>query len=140
MRVKDEFIRLLRLRCPHCGESPMFTPLTQVRGLHGWFDTRLGCPRCEYLFVREPGYFLLATWGVVFFPASVLGTTLMIILPHWFSLSENGRMAAALLPALLFAVVISRHARLLFLIIDHRFDPLDEDDWKNYRDRMANEK
>ena len=80
---------------------------------------------------------LLATWAVVFFPASLLGTTLMMLLPRWVSLSENGRMAAALLPTLIFAVVVSRHARLLFLIIDHHFDPIDEDDRKHYRTATA---
>jgi hypothetical protein len=139
MHFKPALTAFLRLCCPHCSETAMFAPVRSLRSLAGWFDTRPGCPRCEYLFEREPGYFLLATWGTVYLPAVLLGVALMFLLPRWFRLGDAGLLAATLLPTMLLAFAFARHGRALFLIIDHLVDPINEDDRKNYRKRMANE-
>jgi uncharacterized protein (DUF983 family) len=40
--------RALRLRCPVCGQGPMF---------RSWFVRNEECPRCGWRFLREEGYF-----------------------------------------------------------------------------------
>jgi uncharacterized protein (DUF983 family) len=137
LRFKFVLIALLRLRCPHCGEAALFEPVRALRSLHGWFDTRPGCPRCEYLYEREPNYFLQATWGTIYVPAALLGVALMFLLPRWFRLGDTALLLAIITPMVLLAFAISRHGRLLFLIIDHLLDPLSEDDRKNYRKQIA---
>src|SRR4030095_3491055 len=54
--------RPLRLRCPECGISPVFVPLSRVRSLDDWFRPLDGCPRCGYAYEREQGYWLIAIW------------------------------------------------------------------------------
>ena len=58
--------RALDLRCPTCGKTPLFHPWKNVQSLSDWFTPNDGCPLCGYAFEREPGYFLLAIWGVNF--------------------------------------------------------------------------
>ena len=125
-------LRALRLRCPHCGETAIFPPLRKTRSLSGWFTAEYGCPRCAYRFEREPGYFLMATWATGFFPPALLGVALMLLLPLWFKMSDTVWLAACMIPAALLAVVIARHARAIFLWIDHLFDPPDEAERKKY--------
>lgn len=139
MRFRPALAAFLTLRCPHCAQTAMFAPLRSLRRLQGWFDTRMGCPLCEYLFEREPGYFLLATWGTVYGPAALLGVTLMLSLPRWFKLGDAALLALTLPPTLLFAFAVSCHGRALFLILDHHFDPINEDDRNGYRRRVAAE-
>jgi hypothetical protein len=45
-----------RLKCPPCGERPLFVPWHQVRSLQDWLMPLDGCPRCGYAFEREPGF------------------------------------------------------------------------------------
>jgi uncharacterized protein (DUF983 family) len=40
--------RAVRLRCPVCGQAPMF---------QSWFKRNEVCPRCGWRFMREEGYF-----------------------------------------------------------------------------------
>src|SRR4051812_50019660 len=57
-------MRALRLRCPECGHARIFKPWRQTRSLDDWFRPLHGCPHCDYAYEREPGYFLLAIWGL----------------------------------------------------------------------------
>lgn len=58
------FCRSMMLRCPTCGEKPIFPPARKVRSLGDWFTPLDGCPQCGYPYEREAGYFLMAIWGV----------------------------------------------------------------------------
>ncbi len=42
-------LRGMLLRCPRCGSGGLFTR---------WFRIAVRCPRCEYRFEREEGFFL----------------------------------------------------------------------------------
>lgn len=123
----------LRLRCLHCGVTPVFKPWRSLRSLAQWFDTEPGCPACEYRFEREPGYFLMATWGTVFFPAALLGVALMFLLPRLHPMNDAWLLFNVCWPTALFAVAISRHGRLAFMLVDHFFDPPGEDDRAAWR-------
>ena len=115
----------------------MFAPLRKTRSLDGWFTTAHGCPRCEYRFEREPGYFLMATWATGFLPPALLGIALMLLLPRWFNMSDAVWLTACMIPAALLAVAIARHSRAVFLWIDHLFDPLADEDRKKYQENAA---
>src|SRR5207249_7498822 len=70
----------LRLRCPACGETPLFIPWFQVRTLRDWFMPLDGCPRCGYPFEREPGYFLLSIFAINYGVGALLGLLIYLVL------------------------------------------------------------
>lgn len=74
------FWRSLRLKCPTCGTKPLFLPWKNVRTLQDWFAPLDGCPQCGYAYDREPGYFLMAIWGVNYGVIGLGGMTLYFIL------------------------------------------------------------
>jgi len=115
--------RALRLRCPECGISPIFTPWRDTRSLFDWFTPLDGCPRCGYAYQREEGYFLLATWGVNY--GVVAGLALLISMMfewlHPLTMWQYVLYVFTPMPLLSFALV--RHAKAIWLAIDHFVDP-----------------
>ena len=118
--------RAARLQCPVCGTKPIFVPLRRVRNFHDWFTPLDGCPRCGYPYEREPGYFLLAIFGFNFGFAVFLGMASFIALalfddvvrmPWWQLMALTG------LPIPIVNVLIARHAKALFIALDHFVDP-----------------
>jgi uncharacterized protein (DUF983 family) len=121
------FFRALRLRCPSCGERPMFIRWFKVRRLRDWFTPLDGCPRCGYPFERETGYFLMSIWAVNYGFSSILGLILYGILEFFFDLPIWTLMLSVLLPVLIFSVLFARHSKSLFLACDLFFDPHEKD-------------
>jgi uncharacterized protein (DUF983 family) len=117
------FSRALRLRCPVCGQAPIFPPLRRTRTLYDWFTPQDGCPRCGYAFEREPGYFLLAIWAVNYTVSATLGLLLYAALTWWFVLSPLALVFWIVTPVALFSVAFARHAKALFIAFDHFWDP-----------------
>lgn len=115
--------RALRLRCPVCGTRPIFAPLRQTRTLRDWFAPLDGCPRCGYPYEREPGYFLLAIWAVNYGTGSLLGITLYIVLLLTTQLSTPVLIAVVVSPIVLFNLLFARHAKAIFIALDHFCDP-----------------
>jgi uncharacterized protein (DUF983 family) len=115
--------RALRLRCPVCGEHPIFVPWRCVRSLRDWLTPLEGCPRCRYRYDREPGYFLLATWAFDY--AAVGGAALVA----WFLLATFTDVALVpmllllLVPMPVASILVARHAKALWLALDHFLDP-----------------
>ena len=116
-------LRALRLRCPTCGERPMFLPWSKVRNLGDWFTPLDGCPRCGYAYDREPGYFLMAIWGVNYGVIGLGSMTAYFILRSWTSIPYTALLLFCVLPAPLLSILFARHAKSLFLALDHFFDP-----------------
>lgn len=117
------FGRSLRLRCPTCGEKPIFPPLRQTRSLTDWFTPLDGCPQCGYAYEREEGYFLMAIWGVNYGLIGLGAMSLYFILrintdwnPFWL-------FCGTVLPAPFACILFARHAKSMFLALDHFFDP-----------------
>src|SRR6266581_4465891 len=79
--------RALRLRCPECGEYPIFKPVRRVRSLYDWFYPLDGCPRCGYAYERESGYFLLAIWAVNYGVVAAVGLAVGLVLQTYTRLS-----------------------------------------------------
>jgi hypothetical protein len=115
------FLRSARLKCPVCGLSPIFRPLNEVRNLDHWFETLPGCPRCNYVYDREPGYFMLPLWSLDYGTASLFGIATFLILFNYFQLSTLQLLLLTLIPTFLLAMLIVRHAKAFYLAIDHYF-------------------
>lgn len=115
--------RALRLRCPECGISPIFTPLRTVRSLFDWFTPLDGCPRCGFGYNRESGYFLLAIWGVNYGFVSSLALVVSLMFEWLHPLRMWQYVVFVFLPMPLVSFLIARHAKALFLAMDHYFDP-----------------
>jgi len=100
--------RALRLRCPRCGEEPLF------RGLARMHDA---CSHCGLSFRREPGFYL----GSIYlnYGATVIVTGLLYAaLVLWADASHETALGICLAVAVLLPVLLFRHARSLLLALD----------------------
>ena len=95
-----------------------------MRSLHAWFTPLDGCPRCGYAYDREPGYFLLAQWGLGYGVSSVVGIVIYAYLQVFHSdWSFAATLLAVALPLPFIGFLFARHAKAYFLAIDHLADP-----------------
>lgn len=115
--------RAISLRCPTCGDKPLFQSWSNVRSLQDWFTPLDGCPVCGYAFEREPGYFLLAIWGVNYGLVAFSGMLLYLLLRSATDLSPDLLLWICLLPAPAVSLLLARHAKAFFLAMDHFCDP-----------------
>ncbi|MBV8375561.1 MAG: DUF983 domain-containing protein [Verrucomicrobia bacterium] len=112
-----------KLKCPVCGERPMFVPWSQVRSLRDWFMPLDGCPRCGYPFEREPGYFLLSIFAINYGVGALLGVTIYLVLDFCLHLPIWLVLTLTIIPMPIFNVLFARHAKALFLAFDLFCDP-----------------
>jgi uncharacterized protein (DUF983 family) len=115
--------RALWLLCPECGEHPIFMRARRVRSLFDWFYPLDGCPRCGYAYERESGYFLLATWAVNYGVVAAVGLGLGLWLQSYTTLRLWWIVGILLVAMPLASVLFVRHAKALYLAMDHYFDP-----------------
>jgi uncharacterized protein (DUF983 family) len=115
--------RAMKLRCPECGISPVFTPFKTVRSLFDWFSPLDGCTRCGYAYTREQGYFLLAIWGVNYGVVGGMGLTISLIFEWLHPLELWQHLAFIFLPLAPVSFLFARHAKSIFLAMDHFCDP-----------------
>jgi len=115
--------RALRLRCPECGISPVFMSAKKVRSIWNWFTPLDGCPRCGYAYERETGYFLLATWAVNYGVVGGLGLGTALLVDSIWGLTLRQAILFVFLPMPLLSFLFARHAKALYLAMDHYFDP-----------------
>ena len=102
----------------------MFVPLRRTRSLDDWALPLDGCPRCGYAYRREDGYFLLAIWGVHYFTVTGLGLLLGLVLDALFPrLPILALLVVTSIPTVLLGFAFVRHAKSIFLAVDHFFDP-----------------
>jgi uncharacterized protein (DUF983 family) len=117
------FGRAMRLRCPECGVSPMFMPVAKTRSIWNWFTPLDGCPRCGYAYERESGYFLLSTWAFNYGVVAGLGVIVALIVDAIFHPSLTVLILSVAIPMPIFSFLFARHAKSLYLAMDHYFDP-----------------
>ena len=125
-RWRDAWVylgRALRLRCPECGVSPIFIPWHKTRSVRDWYAPLDGCPRCGYGYEREEGYFLMAIWGVHYFTVAGFGLVLGLVLEHFLDINVWLIVPMAAVPTVLFGFYFARHAKAIYLAVDHFFDP-----------------
>ena len=106
---------VLRLRCPECGEGPIFAGPLRMNGR---------CSTCGLEFEREPsGYFTGAMYfsyalGIPIVAALTFAGTRL--LPGW---SLPCVILLAWLAFLPFAPAVFRYSRVLFIHLDRALDP-----------------
>ena len=115
--------RAIGLRCPECGVSRIFRPVREVRSLYDWFTPLDGCPRCGFAYEREQGYFLLSIWGLNYGLIAGLGLIGGLLIQHYKNPPLWSAWWLLLLPMPLLSFLFARHAKALFLAMDHYFDP-----------------
>jgi len=115
--------RALELRCPECGVSPIFVPVRKVRSLFDWFTPLDGCPRCGFAYEREQGYFLLAVWGLNYGVVALLGLLAGLYVQNRYNPGLWSAWWLVLAPMPVMSFLLARHAKALFLAMDHYFDP-----------------
>jgi uncharacterized protein (DUF983 family) len=121
------FLRALRLRCPECGESPIFTPLRETRSVSQWMHPLEGCPRCRYKYEREPGYFLLSTWALNYGLVGGLGLLAGLAVEWLWHPPVWQTITCVAVPVLAANVLFVRHSKAIFLAFDHFIDPQRKD-------------
>jgi len=115
-RVATILGRALRLRCPRCGRTPLYT---------GWFAMRERCASCGLRYEREQGYFVGAIY-VNYMLTAALGLGTVLLLDAWIGLSLGYQLAIAVPLMLLAPLLFFRHARSLWLAIGYLASSLDE--------------
>jgi uncharacterized protein (DUF983 family) len=86
-------LRALRRACPRCGSRHVFSH---------WFRMAERCPRCDYLFAREDGFFL----GAFVINFAVTEGALGIVLGVMIALEAGGGVAIGLIVAAAIAVTL----------------------------------
>ena len=122
-RAGTYIARALRLKCPECGVHPVFVPLRQVRSLYDWFYPLDGCPQCGYAYEREAGYFLLAIWGVNYGLIAGIGLIIGLLLQSYTSVRMWVIITWLAVTMPVASFLVARHAKSLYLAMDHYFDP-----------------
>jgi uncharacterized protein (DUF983 family) len=105
-------VALLRLRCPHCLEGPVFRSLWQMRP---------SCPVCGIIYEREPGYFMNAI-----FVAYLLGILLIVPVTLWLYWMDAAIIWFFVGPGLVLSLatpLLFRYSRLIWMHIDELLDP-----------------
>jgi uncharacterized protein (DUF983 family) len=100
--------RAARLRCPTCGEGPLF---------RGWFRMHDACSGCGASFRRESGFYLgsiYINYGVTVIVTGALYALLVLI----GGTSHETALTVCLVVAVAFPVLFFRHARSLLLALD----------------------
>ncbi len=103
----------LRLRCPRCGDAPLF---------RGPFAMHARCAHCGLAFAREPGYFV----GAMYVNYAL---TILVMVAVFFGLarfaepSVGQQIGLGCALGLACPLVFFRYARSLWLSLDYFFDP-----------------
>jgi uncharacterized protein (DUF983 family) len=117
--------RALRLRCPACGQAPIF---------RGWFAMHETCAACGRKFNRDAGYLL----GSIYFNYGVTATIVVILYFAMFFgdvLTNGQRLAVLSTFGVLFPMWFFRYARALWMAFDERWDPWpNEEEARRMRD------
>ena len=106
---------ILRQRCPRCRQGRVF---------RGSLTMNDPCPVCGLIFQREEGYFL----GAMYFSylLSIPPVLVLILLVWWLTPWRfDVVLIAAFIAYLPLVPVVTRFARVLWLHLDHHFDPAD---------------
>ena len=94
-----------------------------MRGPSDLFTTLEGCPVCRYVYDREEGYLLIATWAFSYGLGALVALGLYLFMEYGLNASL-ARMLWTILPiVMLVNLLTARHARALWLAVDHFLDP-----------------
>ena len=117
------FLRAVRLRCPRCGETPLFS---------GWFSMRETCRLCGLRFERAQGYFVGAIYVNYAVTVAVAAGT-VLLLDSLVGLSLTQQLALGIALAALVPLVLFRYSRSLWISVDYLVTLADERSERNRR-------
>ena len=112
-RFVQLYFRALRLRCPMCGQTKLFS---------GWFKMKSACDQCHAQFEREGGFFL----GSIYFNYGLTALVVAIAYPVLLfteAVPKRPLMIAVVTFTVLFPIWFHRYARALWLGFDEFMDP-----------------
>lgn len=98
--------------------SPLFKSIGRVRGFADWFSTLEGCPRCDYRYEREPGYFLMSIFAINYSLMIGTGLGLWILTEIFLELPLRTQLAVILVPMTVVGLAAARHSKAVFLAFD----------------------
>ena len=108
--------RGIRLRCPRCGQSALYT---------GWFRMAEACAACGLRYEREAGYFIGAIY--VNYAVTVAVAAGAVLGLDWtIGLTLTQQLVLGITLAALVPVVFFRYARSLWLSVDYLVTSFDE--------------
>jgi len=107
-RLSRALGRAVRLRCPRCGETPLF---------RGWFSMAEACALCGLRFERAQGYFVGAIY-VNYAMTAVLTIGGFFLLWGLTALSTAAQLALLLPVVILFPLWFFRYSRSLWLALE----------------------
>jgi len=108
--------RAVRLRCPRCGRSPLFT---------GWFTMHERCAVCGLVYEREQGYFVGAIY-VNYAVTVAIAVGAVLVLDWTIGLTLRAQLALGIALVTLVPLVFFRYARSLWLAVDHLVTQLEQ--------------
>ena len=103
----------IRLRCPRCGEGPLFK---------GFFTMHERCPRCGLLLEREQGYYVGAIY-VNYAATVVIAIAGFLVLDSYTALSLTAQIVLWSLFCVAFPLFFFRYSRSLWLSVEYLFNP-----------------
>ena len=104
--------RASRLKCPRCGEGPLFKGLLAMHPR---------CPSCGFVYERDPGFFLGSAYVNYGFTALSL-TALYMVLHFGYGLSNEVLALPLLVYVTVVPLVMFRYARAWWLAMDSYLD------------------
>lgn len=105
-------LRALRLKCPRCGQAPMFD---------GLFRMHERCAHCHLKFEREPGYFLGSIY-INYGLTALIMTVGWVTLRFGYDIDSKWLLIGFSIFLVVFQSLFFRYARALWLAMDCRID------------------
>jgi uncharacterized protein (DUF983 family) len=105
--------RAVRLSCPRCGETALFT---------GWFTMRRECAMCGLTFERAQGYFVGAIY-INYAATSIIAVGGFFLLWWKTSISTAAQFAIWVPFLLLFPLWFFRYSRSFWLALEYFVNP-----------------
>jgi uncharacterized protein (DUF983 family) len=117
--TKDNWLRrlfaVLLQRCPRCLQGHVYHGLVAMHDI---------CPRCNYQFGREPGYFTGAMFASYTLAVPIL---FVIFMELWHFFSDTWPLTVNLLVTFVaflpFVPIIFRYSRVIWMHLDWKLDP-----------------
>jgi uncharacterized protein (DUF983 family) len=109
-------LRGLRLRCPRCGQTELFS---------GWFRMRERCAVCGLRYEREQGYFVGAIY-VNYAATAIVAVGTVLAVDQTVGLSLPAQLALGIVLSLLVPLAFFRYSRSLWLVLDYLVTRADE--------------
>lgn len=107
-------LRMISEKCPHCGKGQVFKKKEHFFQLPVMYDR---CTNCNYLFDREPGYFLGAMY--ISYGLAVFQGIITFLICHYFfeNMSSLALCLSLVSVILLFSMRNYRWSRVFYMYI-----------------------